>query len=207
MNTRLSLEITDDSGFLALVDPDAYTGFVDAEWAYSQLIEHFKTKMRVHQLLIWRTGRENTWRIEITTVPTDVKGFRQVTGSMFVSHDRLLVTNYESLTMAAQFKDLTLPEPHQRGLVFSVPSGAYRCRIIQVYDPETPDKQRQANQPDFIIELVPSKNVSEAWTELPYTPDKHGAAPDRELAVIENLCTRLTTLRSTGEIGTFSTIW
>ena len=32
-----SFEITDDSGFLANIDPDAYRGFVHADWTWDMI--------------------------------------------------------------------------------------------------------------------------------------------------------------------------
>ena len=58
-------------------------------------------------------------------------------GSIGASRSRLLLTNYESLTMAAQFPDITLPEAHERGQVLSVSPGLYDCRIVQLSDPES----------------------------------------------------------------------
>jgi hypothetical protein len=51
------LEVTDDSGFLALVDPDAYESFVAEDWSLEQLIEHFKGEMAQGRLLIWDIQR------------------------------------------------------------------------------------------------------------------------------------------------------
>ena len=61
-------------------------------------------------------------------------GFREVNDSIVASQGRLLLTKYESLTMAAHFADATLPEAHERDQIPSVPPGAYDCRIIQLSD-------------------------------------------------------------------------
>jgi hypothetical protein len=50
---RRRFEVTDDSGFLALVDHHAYQSFVDADWAYDSLFAHFRTAMAERQLLLW----------------------------------------------------------------------------------------------------------------------------------------------------------
>ena len=46
-------EVTDDSGFLAIIDPDAYRGFVHADWTWDTIQEHFRREMRDRHLLIW----------------------------------------------------------------------------------------------------------------------------------------------------------
>jgi len=52
------LEVTDDSGFLALVVPATYETFVDSDWTLEQLLTHFKAQMDLRSLLIWGTGLE-----------------------------------------------------------------------------------------------------------------------------------------------------
>src|SRR5215470_4366454 len=128
-------KITDDSGFLALVDPDAYDGFVGVDWRWDTLQRHFVRQAREQHLLFWGTGMEHVWSIDVLFQPVELTGFREVTGSIIASQGRLLLTNYESLTMAAQFADITLPETHQRDRILSVPAGTYVCRIIQLSDP------------------------------------------------------------------------
>ncbi len=125
-------EVTDDSGFLAIIDPDAYRGFVHADWTWDTIQEHFRREMRDRHLLIWATGMEHLWSIDVSFQPTRASGFREVVGSIDASRGRLLLTNYESLTMAAQFPDVTLPEAHERGQVLSVSPGLYNCRIVQL---------------------------------------------------------------------------
>jgi len=46
-------QVTDDSGFLAIIDPDAYRGFVHADWTWGTIHEHFRREMRDRHLLIW----------------------------------------------------------------------------------------------------------------------------------------------------------
>jgi hypothetical protein len=130
-------KITDDSGFLAVVDPDAYDGFVGSDWTWDTLQDHFVREAREQHLLVWSTGIEHVWSIDVLFQPVELTGFREVTGSIIASQGRLLLTNYESLTMAAQFADVTLPEAHERDQILSVPAGTYDCRIIQLSDPES----------------------------------------------------------------------
>lgn len=163
---ELCFEVIDDSGFLALVDPDAYASFVHENWNYLQLVEHFKAEMSVHQLLIWQTGMENTWKVEISFAPLEMQGFKELTGFIHVSKGRLLLTNYESLTMAAQFEDVILPEPHEKNLLLSVPTGFYQCRIPQIHNPIS-NHTHQYHNPDFAIELIPSNDAGTAWAEIP----------------------------------------
>jgi hypothetical protein len=62
---RRRFEVTDDSGFLALVDHHAYRGFVDANWTYDGLLAHFRSAMAERSLLLWGTGREDMWTVDV----------------------------------------------------------------------------------------------------------------------------------------------
>jgi hypothetical protein len=161
------LEVTDDSGFLALVVPAAYETFVASDWTLDQVLAHFKTQMGRRTLLIWGTGLEGFWKVDVTLKKTTVKGFREVSGRLRVAGGSLLLTNYESLTMAAQFKDVTLPEKHQEDLLVSLPDGDYTCRIIQMFDPEHEETAGDDN-PDFILELQRATANIAAWETIPW---------------------------------------
>ena len=162
------LEVTDDSGFLALVVPAAYKTFVAEKWTFGQIMAHFQAQMARRSLLIWGTGLEGFWKVDVTLKKAKVKGFREVTGPLEVAGGCLLVTNYESLTMAAQFKDVTLPEKHQRDLLVSLPDGDYTCRIIQMFDPEQ-EETAGDDSPDFVIEVqkAATRKVA-AWESIPW---------------------------------------
>jgi hypothetical protein len=164
-------EAIDDSGFLALIDPDAYVGFVDENWSFEQLCEHFLSQMREHHLLIWDTGMEFVWRVCVALKPVEQSGFREVSGFITSTDGWLLLTSYDSLTMAAQFEDVTLPEPQERNLLFRVEPGMYRCRIVQLhnhdYIPE-PDSGIEDAEVHYIIELLRSQEPTEPWSAIPW---------------------------------------
>ena len=156
-------KVTDDSGFLAIIDPDAYRGFVHADWTWDTIQEHFRREMRDRHLLIWGTGMEHFWSIDVSFQPTRASGFREVVGSIGASRGRLLLTNYESLTMAAQFPDVTLPEAHERGQVLSVSPGLYDCRIVQLSDPKSGAPFEEPVS--FIYEFTRATSSREVWRE------------------------------------------
>jgi hypothetical protein len=145
-------EVPDDSGFLGVVDPDAYVTFVHEDWTLEQLFGHFRAELGKRTLLLWGTGAENSWPVEVTTGSPRQSGFRRTTGPIRVTGGRLLVVNYETLTMAAESADVTLPEPHLADLLVTVPSGDYACEIIQVNDPESDAAFEDVTQ--FIVGLT-----------------------------------------------------
>jgi hypothetical protein len=161
------LEVTDDSGFLALVVPAAYETFVASDWTLDQLLAHFTAQMNRRSLLIWGTGLEGFWKLDVVTEKVDVKGFREVSGPLEIVGGSLLVTNYESLSMAAQFKDVTLPEKHQQDLLVSFRNGSYTCRIIQMFDPGQEDSAGD-DKPDFVVEVLNARVNVVPWQSIPW---------------------------------------
>jgi hypothetical protein len=151
----MQFTVTDDSGFLAIIDPDSYQGFVADDWTYESLFEHFAKEMRRRSLLIWATSEHGgTWTV--TTEAPSHAG-RSVTGNIVSTMGRLCVTNYESLTMAAQFADVSLPEPHMADLLFNVEVGTLDCSVTQLHDDDS------APGPHFAISLSPAGPLGEPW--------------------------------------------
>jgi len=166
----MMLRVTDDSGFLAVVVPSAYSTFVDSNWEFDQLFDHFRDQMKQRLLLIWGTGLEGFWNVDVRLEPTSVSGFRQVTGPIRVAGGAVLVTNYESLTMAAQFANVRLPEKHQKDLLIKLADGEYCCRIIQMFDPDKHESLK-AGTPDFVIEFSREASTPAPWADVPwFTP-------------------------------------
>lgn len=162
-------EVTDDSGFLALVVPTSYESFVSSKWTFDQIMSHFHAQMARRSVLIWGTGLEGCWKVEIELKKADIKGFREVSGPMHIVGGSLLLTNYESLTMAAQFKDVTLPEKHQKHLLVSLPDGDYTCRVIQMFDPGQVDTAESDN-PDFVVEILEAAENQAVWRHIRWFP-------------------------------------
>jgi hypothetical protein len=162
-------EVTDDSGFLAIIDPDAYRGFVQQDWTFEMLERHFMSEMAARHLLIWGTGLEQFWKVQIALQPTKTAGFREVVGTIASTQGRLLLTNYESLTMAAAYSDVSLPQPHEKREVLQLQPGLYDCRIVQLSDPNT---DAPFDEPvNFVYEFTPVKKARGAWNEVPWKPD------------------------------------
>jgi hypothetical protein len=148
--------VTDDSGFLAIIDPDSYRGFVGEDWTYESLLEHLAREMQRRSLLVWATSEHGgTWTI--TTEAANHAG-RSVTGTIVSTSGRLCITNYESLTMAAQFADVALPEPHMADLLFDVEAGTLQCTVTQIHDDDS------MPGPHFAISLSPAGSMGPAWS-------------------------------------------
>ncbi len=161
------LEVPDDSGFLALVVPASYQSFVSEDWDFDLLRVHFRQQMAERSLLIWGTGLEGFWRVDLRVGASDVRGFREVTGPIRVVGGSVLVTSYDSLTMAAQYSDVLLPQPHEQELLVELPDGDYSCRIVQMFDPDRHDHVDGASA-DFVLVLSERSGVLPEWSEIPW---------------------------------------
>lgn len=161
------LQVSDDSGLLALVVPADYESFVSKKWKLEQLLSHFKSQMARRTLLVWGTGLEGFWNVKLMRTKSKAKGFREVVGPIRVTGGALLLTNYESLTMAAQFNDVKLPEKHQEDLLVPLADGEYQCRIIQMFDPDQ-EESAGDDKPDFVVEVLKTDHEIAAWENVPW---------------------------------------
>jgi hypothetical protein len=162
-------EVSDDSGFLGIFDPDAYVSFVDPNWTLEQLFGHFREQMLRERLLLWGTGREGWWTVEVEDMPSDRAGFREIVGPITASAGRLCLTNYESLTMGAAFAQVALPEPHHIRLLLPVPAGQYNCRIIQLAPPLADPVEEGS---DFVVQLWRADQPAEPWRVVPWAQEE-----------------------------------
>ena len=54
----------------------------EAHRTWDTIQEHFRRQMRDRHLLIWGTGMEHFWSIDVSFQPTRTSGFREVVGSI-----------------------------------------------------------------------------------------------------------------------------
>lgn len=133
------LKINDDSGFLAIVNSDTYQSFVDENWELTQLMNHFVDEMNKNSIIFWATSSENEWTILFLDKPSDNKSFREFTKTINITNEQLHLTNYEDLTMAAQFEKHKIPADHNSDLTIKLDNGLYDLTIRQMFDPEDYD--------------------------------------------------------------------
>jgi hypothetical protein len=110
---------------------------------------------------------EHFWSTYVSLQPTRVSGFREVVGSIDASRGRLLLTNHESLTMAAECPDVTLPQADERGQACPVSPGLYDCCIVQFSDPESGAPFEEPVS--FVYELTRATSSRAVWSEIPWS--------------------------------------
>jgi hypothetical protein len=162
------LRIPDDSGFLALVVPATYASFVAENWDFDLLRAHFRRQMARRSMLIWGTGMEGIWCVDVRVDGPDVRGHRDVVGPLCVVGGSVMVASYDSLSMAAQFADVVLPEAHERDQLVPVPDGDYTCRVVQMFDPDASESAK-GESPDFVVLLRASTLPMREWSEIPWS--------------------------------------
>lgn len=133
---NLQLRITDDSGFLAVVNSDTYLSFVDENWDLPLIIEHVITEMNHQHIIIWANGPEDEWIVSFTNQSSGQKSFREFHSTITVTNEKLYLTNFEDLTMAAQFKNEKIPSNCNSDLAIPLENGQYLVTVRQLFDPE-----------------------------------------------------------------------
>ncbi|NQX27862.1 hypothetical protein HQQ81_10975 [Microbacteriaceae bacterium VKM Ac-2854] len=99
------LEI-DSDGFVCLVAPDRYTGFVDEDWTLTALLERFVEQMNARALFVAYPGPDVIDEpLALVAGAVSERTTRAASGLIEVGAGGLWVTDYTQLTMAAQYAD------------------------------------------------------------------------------------------------------
>ena len=90
--TNKELKISDDSGFLAIVNSDTYKSFVDEDWQLNQLMRHFVDEVNNKNIIFWATGNQSIWTIKFVDKSENNKAFREFTSTINVTDGKLYLT-------------------------------------------------------------------------------------------------------------------
>lgn len=168
----MHVHVGGDGSHLALVDTRQYQSFVGRDWADGErLYEHLVHQAGLGHILAWRAGFESDWLVEVRAGHSTDSGFRSFVADIFNTGDSLHLVNYDSLTMAAQFDDHVLPDAETTHYQVSIPPGAQRVRVVQLFDPKSKWWETLGDSPAFRIEHEPSlaqnsKEVGVHWWQL-----------------------------------------
>ncbi|MFB2584571.1 hypothetical protein [Herbiconiux liukaitaii] len=145
MSTEDALSLTvDEDGFVCLVAPDTYRGFVHEDWELEQLLAHFTAQMNEGSLFIAYPGPDHADDpLEFTGGAVDAPVLREAVSIVRVGPAGLWVTDYTQLTMAAQFDDEAPTGPG--AIRLPVPEGAHRVTL-----------QHTAGVPRFTLTITPA---------------------------------------------------
>lgn len=121
----------DEDGFVALVCPETYAGYVAENWTLEQVVERFLEQINSHTLFVAHPGPNSADEpLRISDRPSPVTALREASGFLQVGEDGLWLTDYTQLTMSAQFADEAPIAGHHTRL--PVAPGAYRVTIRQL---------------------------------------------------------------------------
>ncbi|MFK4759834.1 hypothetical protein ACI3KS_02760 [Microbacterium sp. ZW T5_45] len=95
----------DGDGFVCLVAPDDYRGYVDEDWALEDLLARFVEQLNAGTLFVAYAGDEAADSPLSVVADAPEAAVRDVNGVVHVGEGGLWLTDYTQLTMAAQFAD------------------------------------------------------------------------------------------------------
>ena len=132
----MKLTISDEDGFVAIVNNERYQTFVDVDWQFEQLIEHFKNQIKQHYLVLWQTNEwgGGVWNIEVIQDVSLLAGQHQFKQLIQVSNQKLYFSNYTDLTMAAQFEDQRIPSKDNQQLFVELANGLYQITVSNLFE-------------------------------------------------------------------------
>ena len=166
------LKIVDDDCMIAIVNADKYNSTLQPhreQWTWGELKE-FLLKTNRTNLIIWQTGIEEEWTVEIVKSPTRKKAFRQFEQFIEVSNEKLFLISWGDLTGTLQFEDAKLPNEWNKDLIIPLDNGTYRVTVKQLFDPEDYDYDPEGKV-NFELCFEPQSEILStlvdkiAWTE------------------------------------------
>ncbi|MCD2497124.1 MULTISPECIES: hypothetical protein [Microbacterium] len=95
----------DADGFVCVVAPDGYSGFVDEDWTLPDLLTKFAEQMNAGSLFVAYPGDEAADAALTVDAEEAENVIRRAYGVVRVGDGGLWLTDYTQLTMAAQFAD------------------------------------------------------------------------------------------------------
>lgn len=157
----IKFKLSSDYGCLAILDPSSYSGFVSEDWELEQLKNHICSENSKGSIVAWGVTSCN-WNIEILFSEPTIEGHRSYS-SFIETTGKLLLTTYDSITMAAQFLDTVLPEAHESDQIIKLDKGIYNITIVQNFPTELIDSEELWDLSDthyliYINEAFENKN-------------------------------------------------
>lgn len=144
----MKLTISDEDGFIAIVNNERYQTFVDEDWQFEQLIEHFKKQIQQQHLILWQTNEwgGGVWNIEVIQDVNLLEGQHQFKQLIQVSNQKLYLSNYTDLTMAAQFVDERIPSKDNQQLFVELANGLYQVTVSNLFEKDDADSVEEFDE-------------------------------------------------------------
>ncbi|WP_038466974.1 hypothetical protein [Arthrobacter sp. PAMC 25486] len=140
----------DEDGFLALVAPDHYSGFVAPDWTLAQLMDRFVEQMNLENAFVAYPGDDFADEpFHLVDQHGAGRVIREASGMLRVGDAGLRLTSYTQLTMAAQFPDEAAADP-RNSLRLPCAPGVYRLSL----------REFSGVEPAFELEIRPADNAA-----------------------------------------------
>ena len=165
----MRIHISDDASMISLIDCSRYVSFAGDDWyADHRLTNHLVAQCNRQTILSWGAGFETDWLVEVKQGITDTSGYREFFGHITCSSGVLYFANYDSLTMAAQYRDYLLPDKETSGYRLDLPQGRYRVRVVQTIDPKESWEDTLGENPAFLIEYESTDESPSPVSQIPW---------------------------------------
>lgn len=166
--SQLQLTIPSDYGCLAIIAYDLYHSFVSKNWELEQIKLHIIQQNNEMNIVPWGCVNGN-WIVNFEFSESNLHGECEFE-SYIKTTGKLLLTNYDSITMAAQFEDEKLPQEHETGQVFNLPAGTYLVKVIQNFKTSEQETEKVFNQtePHYTVSIIKKDKNIEPLKEIPW---------------------------------------
>lgn len=136
----MEIHVGGDASLLTLANLELYPSFIGRDWSENfKLQKHLLDESDKMSIVLWGTGFECDWKVAFREGITDQKGVRSSEQYINNSTGDLYLLNFDSLTMAAQFEDHSLPDEETSEYKIELPKGLLKIRIIQMINPTKDD--------------------------------------------------------------------
>jgi len=146
MSSESALHV-DDDGFVLLVAPDTYRGFVSESWTLDEILSHFVAQMNRASLFVAHPGPDAADEpLALETAPSARTAKRDASGVIEVGLQGLWLTDYAQLTMAAQYEDEP-PITEWGSTRLPAEPGRYRIQLRELSE----------GDPTYVLTLTPDE--------------------------------------------------
>ena len=131
----VKFQINDEDGFIFIVNNQKYQSFVDEDWQFDPLMQHFIQQMNQQSLIIWQTNDSGGggWNIEVIQEPYHDDNLTKFSHDIQVTNGQLFLSIYTDLTMAAQFEDERIPSKDNADLIIPLTDGFYTITVCKLF--------------------------------------------------------------------------
>ncbi|PEY43938.1 hypothetical protein CN354_01870 [Bacillus cereus] len=147
-----------DTNFIGVVNAEQYKSFVDEDWEFEMLLQHYADEMKNGNVLVFQMteeGIEHSWNVEVRVGEEPIKQecFRKAEGYIRVTENQLYLVDYDCLTMAAQFEDEKVPDENCSNYKIDIENGVYKVEVLQFYNVDN-DEYVGTNEKDILLNFM-----------------------------------------------------